>query len=468
MAKNDNLKDFLTDVADAIRQKKGTSALINPQDFSAEIASIQSGGGGLEEKDVNFYECDGTLLYSYTKEEALALTEMPAIPEYIGPDGQPMENNGWNFTLEEMQNQVSNIGVADIGVQRVVEDSLFVMNFKTKGAHRVSFRFLAGDFSVTFDWGDGLSTTHRGSSDANLTCKHDYGEDTLEKVVIRMRVNSGTPKLGYSTTDSEGSTTNSPCIYYGQNALEEVYLSSGVGTNNKAFADCYNLKVAVIPNNASQTIFSKCFSLKAFICQSACLSIEGSAFNNCINLKIISLRPYISLFMASLTGTGFNRLIIPTGCNLMGVQAVAASLTKALFIDEGIVIPTAASSCFAYTHNVREIIMPTTYTGAASPLMGTYLFAYSPMLQKVIFKGDLKALPNYSFYLCGELEVVDLRNCTSVPSVGVQTFLINSFKSSFRIVVDDDLVENFKKATNWVTWSGYIIGATEYDASLNS
>ena len=44
MAKNDNLKDFLTDVADAIREKKGTTDLINPQDFSSEIASIQSGG----------------------------------------------------------------------------------------------------------------------------------------------------------------------------------------------------------------------------------------------------------------------------------------------------------------------------------------------------------------------------------------------------------------------------------------
>ena len=45
MAKNDNLTDFLTDVANAIRTKKGTTALINPQDFSSEIASIQTGGG---------------------------------------------------------------------------------------------------------------------------------------------------------------------------------------------------------------------------------------------------------------------------------------------------------------------------------------------------------------------------------------------------------------------------------------
>lgn len=46
MAKNNNLTDFLTDIADTIREKKGTSEPINPQDFSAEIASIETGGNG--------------------------------------------------------------------------------------------------------------------------------------------------------------------------------------------------------------------------------------------------------------------------------------------------------------------------------------------------------------------------------------------------------------------------------------
>lgn len=48
MAKNDNVKDFCKDIADAIREKKGTSDLINPQDFSAEIKSISGGGSGGE------------------------------------------------------------------------------------------------------------------------------------------------------------------------------------------------------------------------------------------------------------------------------------------------------------------------------------------------------------------------------------------------------------------------------------
>jgi hypothetical protein len=42
MAKDNNLTDFLTDVADAIREKKGTTDKINPQDFSDEIKSIKT------------------------------------------------------------------------------------------------------------------------------------------------------------------------------------------------------------------------------------------------------------------------------------------------------------------------------------------------------------------------------------------------------------------------------------------
>ena len=47
MSKQNNLTDFLTGVADAIRAKKGSTALINPQNFESEIASISGGGGEL-------------------------------------------------------------------------------------------------------------------------------------------------------------------------------------------------------------------------------------------------------------------------------------------------------------------------------------------------------------------------------------------------------------------------------------
>lgn len=47
MAKTDNLIDFLKDIADAIREKKGTNDPINAQDFADEIKSGGDGGGGM-------------------------------------------------------------------------------------------------------------------------------------------------------------------------------------------------------------------------------------------------------------------------------------------------------------------------------------------------------------------------------------------------------------------------------------
>ena len=42
MAKNNNLTDFTTDIANALRVKKNIVGLINPQNFSSEIASIET------------------------------------------------------------------------------------------------------------------------------------------------------------------------------------------------------------------------------------------------------------------------------------------------------------------------------------------------------------------------------------------------------------------------------------------
>lgn len=48
MAKNNNLQDFITDIADAIRKKKGVDYKINPQNFSNEIADIKIAVEGQE------------------------------------------------------------------------------------------------------------------------------------------------------------------------------------------------------------------------------------------------------------------------------------------------------------------------------------------------------------------------------------------------------------------------------------
>ena len=56
MAKTDNLTDFMLDLADSIRAKKGTTEPINPQDFRKEIESIS--GGGESGSNYTYYRYD--------------------------------------------------------------------------------------------------------------------------------------------------------------------------------------------------------------------------------------------------------------------------------------------------------------------------------------------------------------------------------------------------------------------------
>ena len=68
MARVDTLPHFLTDVADAIREKKGTQGTIQASNFDTEIASI-SGGGGLDWSAIGYSGTPQNITtdYNYSK-----------------------------------------------------------------------------------------------------------------------------------------------------------------------------------------------------------------------------------------------------------------------------------------------------------------------------------------------------------------------------------------------------------------
>ena len=72
--------------------------------------NVPQGGVSVEEKDVNFYDYDGTRLYSYTAQEFLALTEMPASPTQEGLTFQE-----WNWSLTDAKAYVISYEMIDIG-----------------------------------------------------------------------------------------------------------------------------------------------------------------------------------------------------------------------------------------------------------------------------------------------------------------------------------------------------------------
>ena len=65
MARTDTLGNFLTDVAEAIRTKAGTSEPINASTFDTAIANIPSGGGGLDWSAIGYSSTPQSITDAY-------------------------------------------------------------------------------------------------------------------------------------------------------------------------------------------------------------------------------------------------------------------------------------------------------------------------------------------------------------------------------------------------------------------
>lgn len=95
MARTDTLGNFLTDVAIAIRNKKGTTNTIVASNFDTEIESIETGGGTTEPIFTGHYDAEGLRQIGWTDEEI----------EYYNQNGvqwNSSEDNYFKLTQTEL------------------------------------------------------------------------------------------------------------------------------------------------------------------------------------------------------------------------------------------------------------------------------------------------------------------------------------------------------------------------------
>ena len=74
---------------------------------------------GYNHGGVNFFDVDGTILYSYTPEEFLALTEMPPNPDR---SWDWLTAQGWNWSFADARTYVSTYGALNIGQHYITID----------------------------------------------------------------------------------------------------------------------------------------------------------------------------------------------------------------------------------------------------------------------------------------------------------------------------------------------------------
>ena len=369
----------------------------------------KSGGGGssvaVQKKDVNFYDYDGTRLYSYTVAEAQALTELPELPTQAGLICQ-----GWNYDLATIKSYKRAV---DVGATYITDDgkTRLYIHIDTEGRMTVPLCFSQSVANgVEIDWGDG-SSTQKLSGTGTKSTTHTYSS-TGDYVITFTVANGCTLNFGNgkssSTQSIMGSTGSEGRVY--NNMLRRIEIGNGV-TSIKAYGFYYCLSLAsiTIPNGVSSIgnyAFQYCGYLASIIIPNGVSTIDKYALGSCGSIKTIILPDSV----LSIGSYGF------TSCN---------SLTS-------IILPNSVST------------------------IGDRAFLYGYSLESIIIPSGVSSIEASTFNSCWGLAICDFTACTSVPSLA-NTNAFGNVPSDCKIKVPSSLLSSWKAATNWSTYASQIV-----------
>ena len=422
----------LTSIADSIRKKTGKTDKIKfPAGFVSEIDSIQTGGGSapaeeIKEKDVNFFDYDGTLIASYTEAEAKALTALPTPPAHSG-----LVFQGWNYTLEEVK---ANADTADIGALYTTDDGATRLEIEIASEVRrdVHVAFTQSSTNgVLIDWGDGESerpTSYPG----NITyTTHEYA--ATGTYIIKIFVDDDCAiTFGGSSPVMNPSGKNSNTYNYYMSMLKKVFLGDRI---SKITASAFKNALGLMKISMNQDI--TCIPNYAFAGSGinfiaiprGVTDIEYNAFSECYSLRIVSLPATVK----NIGNKAFYNDRLLERVNIRNVTNINDYM---------------AYNCY----NLKSLVFNEEMT-----YIGTYMCYYCLGLVDVKFLGSVKQIYNNAFPNCTSLRIMDLTNCISVPTLQ-NTNAIGSYSSDLEILVPAALADEWKQATNWTAFASKIKG----------
>jgi len=285
----DRVKAAKTAIGNAIVAKGGTvGANDGLEEYPADIATIPTGGiTPAEPKDVNFYDYDGTCLYSYTADEFAELSAMPANPSHSGLTAQ-----GWNWSLADAKEYVAKYDSLIIGQMYVTSDGKTRIYINLSDGAKAPYLqlYLYANSEIEVDWGDESSiTTYTSSSAGIVTHQHTYS--TAGKYVISITTISGSFGLNKSTYSFLNGNGVGDSIY--TRTVERIEIGNGITTlgsyalQNFSCIECITLPQSI--NAFGTYCFQNCFRLKSLIVPDGVTNLNNSFIEQCYSFLTISL-----------------------------------------------------------------------------------------------------------------------------------------------------------------------------------
>ena len=381
--------------------------------WERHVGDNSSAGGGTvtptaTAKAVNFRDYDGTVLYSYTVDEAAALTELPPLPEHSGLICQ-----GWNWSLDN----IKAIGRAvEVGAMYITDDGKTRIYIHLEDGRTSPMLGCCPNGTVTVDWGDGTEPdvlTGTSTSTVKWTPTHEYG--AAGDYVIKLTVDGNVALAGKGSSNqysyllrySSGADTRN-MVY--QNAIQKVEIGGSVSPGDYAFYNCYSLSSITLPDGVTSigdSAFYNCYSLSSITIPDGVTSIGDSAFYNCYSLASVTL---------------------PNG------------------------VTSIDNHAFYNCYSLSSITIP---DGVAS--IGNYTFGGCYSLSSITLPDRVTSLGNYAFGGCSLSSITYFTHHTAVPTLSA-TNAFTGIAADCEIRVPAALADEWKAATNWATYADKIVG----------
>lgn len=426
------------------------------QGLSSVAVNVNVPQGPVEapENDVEFIDYDGTIVYSYTAQEFLALDAMPANPTHEGLTAQ-----GWNWTLADAKEYVGDYGGLVIGQMYITDDGktrLYVELIENRLSPSIG---ICVNGTATIEWGDGTTSSVTGSNlTTTINTQHTYSSPGKYVVKIMPPEAEGeTWRIGsgnYGSPLFYAQGTNDNRQY--QSAVLKIEFGKGITAFGiRALQYLYNLSAITMPKGVTVSLVF-CDStpkLNAIIVsQSNSQFGIGSSSFNCGAKRISLPKTSITSLATNCCNPcyGLRKIYLPGG-----ITSISDSAFRKCQALEKVVLPNSLTSIGNYAFEgctpLREIIIPDSVA-----TIGNYAFNEDFSLTKITIGSSVTSIGGTAFYSVFSASIIKFKS-SAPPTLSSSNSL--SLPTDCVIYVpyseDHSVLNAYKTATNYPNPSTY-------------
>ena len=399
-------------------------------DYGDAIRSIPQNEAPNISNPVKFVDYDGTLLYSYGTQAVLDMTELPELPERTG-----LTNQGWNYTLAQLKQQVQTIGKCIVGCNYITSDGKTRFHITIRDPKFSEFRIGLGQTATqgfTIDWGDGSSVDGPFGQTTYAVRTHAYSPSSYPaSYVITLTPQGNGKPLFVGAIVTSATQTGTPTQNNAQTqttALGSMFDKIEVGDvgstlGSHTFRWMTAIKTVNIPKcitSIGQQSLGGLDAAKGLVIPSSVTSIADSTFAYDYATEMISLPPTITSIptLCFRNCMALMELVIPYTVTSIGVQSfIGCSAMQDLKFPSAVTtVPNEAfSGCAAMPH--------AEFTGGISSL-GTKSFYGCNSLKDINLASSLETIPESAF-----------QNCLTLHRITVTGQLVNPQDTSVMCIV---------------------------------